>query len=242
MICKFCNEEWLDSNICETCGYIMNNDVVYTIKDVKDGYETYSKMYSTKDPSISVKKYIYEFCNKYSLGCSDDVADLVLKINKLTKHTNRTKNRDGLILFCYHLLYNTQITELSKLTNIDVKYINKSGRTVLELVNMKRIDIKKATKLTNIDYHIQKLGAIPDVIKKQITILRTVVNKIEELKKLTPYSLDICCIYYILFINNINSNSNTVDLSIVTLNKFKNIILKYEEPLNEIGIFSVIQN
>jgi len=172
-----------------------------------------------------------------------DTVVIVMTTIKKYDGTKRARVKDGIILCCAQYAckgmdQNISAVELAKRINLDVKYVTKADKLILELMNSKKL---------NLDRHIILQTQTPyehvlDVIQKQgLQIPNYVLNKIQRLIKFcddndilldhTPLSIGVCCFYYILMTHQINVDikmfSELYDLSVVTVLKTFNKLKQY---------------
>lgn len=198
--------------------------------------------------------YTREFCNKLNIPETllpniFDVVKIVMNAIKTIDGTKRARVKDGIILSCIEYVcknnsFNLSINKLSKQINLDIKYITRAEKIILELINNKHLQLDKSKILeTETPYFY-----VENVINKKSLNIPT--NICEEIKKLihiceandilldhTPLSIGVCCFYYILYVNNINIDikifSDLYDLSVVTVTKTLNKLKIHEKFINK---------
>lgn len=161
--------------------------------------------------------------------------------------TKRARVKDGIILVCIQFVskdasatIELSAVELARKLNLDIKYITKAEKLILELVHADKLHFSKQCLLgfkTPIDYVKETIQ------KKQLKIPDSIIRKVEWLIRLcesndllldhTPTSVGVCCFYYILKTCEITFDtrmfSELYDLSFVTLIKTYNKLKQSEE-------------
>lgn len=194
--------------------------------------------------------YTKDLCQKLEIHETiiENICETVYKVMDAIKKqdgTKRARVKDGIILVCIQYVYtyfNENIhkpsaIDLSKKLNLDIKYITKAEKIVLELINKNptilnksaMVDIKKPMDYV---YHVNNKYNL-QISKSILDKVEYLINKCESndiLLDHTPLSIGVCCLYYILKHNNITIDlkifSNIYNLSVVTVmktyNKLKN--------------------
>lgn len=246
-ICHDCGV--VQSNIlCDNTVSTYENDIDFSVRKV--GNNTRIKkmqdwyMWSNDEKNTyKLNNYTKDLCNKLNIPeniipsvCSTVVH--VMNIIKKYDGTKRARVKDGIILTCLqYVLKDThhQISaiELAKKINLDIKYITKADKIILELINCKKLDLKKQTVLDIkkpyqyvLDVINKKQLFIPNNILSQMQVLIQLCEDNDLLLDHTPLSVGVCCFYYILKLNNIPCDlklfSELYDLSVVTVIKTYN--------------------
>jgi hypothetical protein len=169
------------------------------------------------------------------------IADTVIEVMTIIrKHdgTKRARVKDGIILCCIQYVTKTLQQELSaialaKKMNLDIKYVTRAEKIILELINSKKLHLNKSSILETKD----PFSYVMDVInKKSIKVSDDILIKISNLIDYcqandllldhTPLSIGVCCFYYVLKLNDMQIDmkvfSELYDLSIVTVIKTHN--------------------
>jgi len=169
------------------------------------------------------------------------IADTVIEVMTIIrKHdgTKRARVKDGIILCCIQYVTKTLQQELSaiglaKKINLDIKYVTRAEKIILELVNSKKLLLNKSYILET----KEPFSYVMDVInKKSIKVSDDILSKISNLINYcqtndllldhTPLSIGVCCFYYVLKSHNMQIDmkvfSELYDLSIVTVIKTHN--------------------
>lgn len=248
---------------CDNCGLVLKSDFCVNSQSFvisEPIKKTYSNIKSAKlkkmqdwymwsnDEKAQYKLSLYtkNICEKLELPefMYENICQIVQKVMDAIKKqdgTKRARVKDGIILVCIQYVYNhvndvihkPTAIELAKKINLDVKYITKAEKIVLELINMIPnilnktviLDIKKPMDYVNhvnIKYNLQ----IPNTILTKVEYLIFKCEQKDILLDHTPLSIGVCCLYYILKINNIEIDlklfSNIYNLSVVTVMKTYN--------------------
>lgn len=215
-----------------------------------------------------LKKYTRDLCEKLKVKecIIEPVCELVLQIMNAIKKQNdgpkRSRVKDGIIISCIYytsknLNFGHQYSylELAKQINLDIKYISKADKIIMELVNCKqnKIDNNMQGNSLNInkdvinqmqqpiDYVINSINNyklnIDDNIIQKTKILIEICEDNDILLDHTPLSIGASCFYYILTEESINIDtklfSEMYNLSIVTIVKTYNKLLVYKDKINK---------
>jgi transcription initiation factor TFIIIB Brf1 subunit/transcription initiation factor TFIIB len=260
--------------VCNDCGLVrdqilsstvfLNNDVTYIKPKFTNFNSQYSKIQKmqewfmwTNDEKNSYKlsTYTKELCLKLNIPemlipiiCN--IVNKVMIVIKKYDGTKRARVKDGIILSCIEYVandnnLNISSCELAKKIKLDIKYVTRADRIILELINNDKLNLKKTTVLnikTPIDYILDKIEKhklnIPEILIKKLKALIKFCETNDILIDHTPLSIGVCCFYYILKTNNIDMDiknfAELYELSIVTilktfnkLNTHANVIQKY---------------
>lgn len=196
--------------------------------------------------------YTKELCAKLDIAeiLTSNVCDTVVEvINVIKKHdgTKRARVKDGIILTCIqYVSKGNQVSgtllavDLAKKINLDIKYVTKAEKIILELISTKKLRLDKQSMLETqqpYDYVLnvvkRKALKIPDAILRQVRELIQLCDTNDLLLDHTPLSIGVCCFYYILKANNIELDakmfSDLYDLSVVTVVKTYNKLRQYDQ-------------
>lgn len=249
----------------------LNNDVEFTRQ--KQNFTNFNSQFSkiqkmqewfmwTNDEKTSYKlsNYTRELCTKVNIPemlipiiCN--TVNIVMCAIKKYEGTKRARVKDGIILSCIEYVGNDNnvkisAAELAKKINLDIKYVTRADRIILELINNHKLNLKKNTILnvkTPFEYVLNVIEKnnleIPEIIIKKIKALIKFCEINDILIDHTPLSIGVSCFYYILKESNINVDiqifADLYDLSIVTilktynkLNTHSNVIKKYLSRIN----------
>lgn len=193
--------------------------------------------------------YTKDLCTK--LDINEDfqqvIADTVIEVMTIIrKHdgTKRARVKDGIILCCIQYVsksikHEMSACDLAKRLHMDIKYVTKAEKIILELINNKKLHLDKGSILETkqpfsyvMDVVRRKCLRISEDILKEISTLIHFCQENDILLDHTPLSIGVCCFYYVLKANNIPIDmkvfSELYDLSVVTViktyNKLKAII------------------
>jgi transcription initiation factor TFIIIB Brf1 subunit/transcription initiation factor TFIIB len=257
-------------NVCYDCGLVSNEDrlslqptyenntngntsTTHTSSNSRIAKMQEWYMWTNEEKNIyKLKNYIKELCTKLQIvsGLVPSIVDtcvFVMEIIKKHDGTKRAKVKDGIILVCIqYVSQSSQVQyssiQLAKKLHLDIKYITKAEKTILELVNAKKLNLDKMTMLqtkTPFDYVmdviVQKDLKIQPEILKQVELLIKTCEENDLLLDHTPLSVGVCCFYYILKLNDIQIDlkvfSELYNLSVVTVvktyNKLKTNLLGF---------------
>jgi hypothetical protein len=171
----------------------------------------------------------------------------VINIIKKTDGTKRARVKDGIILNCiYYVSKNKhmQISFLAKKLNLDMKYVTRAEKLIVELINSKKLIFEKSFLETNSPYTcvnaiIQKKNIKIDV--EILQLFKKLINICEEndiLLDHTPNAIGVCCLYYIFCLKNINIDAKKMgqlfSLSPVTILKTFNKLNVHDEKINKL--------
>jgi transcription initiation factor TFIIIB Brf1 subunit/transcription initiation factor TFIIB len=175
---------------------------------------------------------------------------VVVVMAAIKKHegTKRARVKDGIIITCIQYvtsdMNSSSLTaaELAKKIDLDIKYVTKAEKMILELLNGNKINLDKQKILdTQKPYHyveavIQKeCLQIPENILLEVEKLINICEENDLLLDHTPLSIGVCCFYYILKLHDIALDlklfSELYDLSVVTVIKTYNKLQLHEKTL-----------
>lgn len=191
--------------------------------------------------------YIKELCEKLNVHSSfiDQIIDLVLKVIDAIKETNdgpkRARVKDGIIIMCIHYITKNSQTkhgsyiEMSKKINLEMKFITKADKLLLELINCNKLKFDNSF-MNKILYTETPLNCVKIIIDKYPNFKEfpNLINKVETLIDIceeydillnhTPTAIGSSCLYFIL--NNVFNQDLNIkvfaeiyNLSIVTIIK-----------------------
>jgi predicted transcriptional regulator/ribosomal protein L37AE/L43A len=203
-----------------------------------------------------LKKYTRDFCENLQIheNIIENVCLLVIKVMNSIREKNdgpkRSRVKDGIIISCIYYIskennalnsagtYN--YLELAKKINLDIKYVSKADKILMELNLLnKQISCKTENPIDYIKYAINKYNlSIPDnTIIDKVTLLINICEDNDILLDHTPLSIGVACFYYILNKSNIEIDVKTFasifDLSVVTVTKTFNKLKKYEKKIDK---------
>lgn len=164
--------------------------------------------------------YTKELCYKlgiieslYSTICEMAVA--VMEAVRSHEGTKRGRVKDGIVVACINYIYKERgltfnIPHMAKRIDLDIKYVTKGEKLMLELINLKKLNINKQIVLATdspFDY-------VLDITRKKG--LHIPVRLLEETQKLiglcelnnilldhTPLSIGVSCFFYIIKLHNV---------------------------------------
>jgi len=262
--CKDCGKDIYNyEDVCTNCGLVINtheySDICWSepiLKKSSSGSCTnLAKMqlwYTyTNDEKNTYKlnKYIEELCIKLYVSTNlipsiKDIANIIMNIIKKHDGTKRARVKDGIIIFCIHYVSKNTATpystiELAKKLDIDIKYVTKAERMILELLSSNKLSLNKNTVLQPIN-SLEYIKQI--IIKNNLKINIETINLVEQVINIcnendilldyAPLSLGVCCLYYVLLKQNINMNMKMIaslcDISTITVNKAYNDFIEYK--------------
>ena len=262
-VCKQCHKNdivlYQNESICSHCGLVIHsfldtscvsyeNEVAHTfnktakndkMKKMQDWY-----MWTNEEKNAyKLAVYTKSLCKTLNITETFQqlIADTVIEVMTIIrKHdgTKRARVKDGIILCCIQYVTKTLQQELSaialaKKMNLDIKYVTRAEKIILELINSKKLHLNKSSILETKD----PFSYVMDVInKKSIKVSDDILIKISNLIDYcqandllldhTPLSIGVCCFYYVLKLNDMQIDmkvfSELYDLSIVTVIKTHN--------------------
>lgn len=272
-ICSNCNSSNLQLDnyeiICFDCGLIIDQDRIVSNQQFDNNVvqvrkKTYNKlskmqewyMWSNEEKNIyKLKTYIIEFCNKLNIpeilfSHIIELCTTVVELIKKTDGTKRARVKDGILVICiYYVTKDTSTPfsymDMAKRLNLDIKYVTRAERMILELVNSKKLNLDKKIVLDTknpYDYIKQSINKYNLNISNDILALVKILIEICEDNDLlldhTPLSIGASCFYYILKLKQIEVDikifSEFYNLSIVTVVKTYNKLKIHEKKINEI--------
>jgi transcription initiation factor TFIIIB Brf1 subunit/transcription initiation factor TFIIB len=270
-ICKYCG--LVLETTPELSNYLFNTSVEISTPTYSLGNNRLLKLQEwmtwSNDEKTEYKltKYTKEFCINLNIAdhLINDICNFISQIMKAIKNNydgpKRSRVKNGIIIMCiYYVSKGTNnpysYIELSKRINLNMKYISKADKLIMELFNSKKLHLPK--HITNNFFKIENpIDYVIKIINKyKLDINKSILNQIEELINIcedndilldhTPASIGVSCFYYILTINNIDINikifAELYDLSIVTIIKTFNKLKQYKDNFEKMGIKTLIQN
>jgi len=232
-------------------------DIRSYFKKCHNKYSKLSKMqiwytWSNDEKNLyKLSQYTKDLCSKLNITLHIDyICNLVntilykLKDNDCSK---RTRVKDGIIIVCIHYTYkknnvfvNTHFSTktLAKSVKLDIKYITRAERSIIELMNKNKIILDKNVffninspimYIKNNSVHLNLNKDTLESLYKKTEQVIDLCEKRELLMDHTPNSIGIGCFYYVLKLNNIDVElykfSKEYKLSSVTVSKlFKKLV------------------
>jgi len=210
-------------------------------------------MWSNEEKNIyKLKNYVENLCLQLNIvetiiNYIIETTIVVMECIKKNDGTKRARVKDGIIIMCIHYVTKDTNTpysyvNLSKQLNLDMKYVTKAERIILELINSKKLKLDKMLVLKTqkpFDYVITTIN------KNNLKISKDILNKVQILISLcedndllldhTPLSVGVSCFYYILKLENIDIDlkifSELYNLSVVTVVKTYNKLKIYNDKI-----------
>jgi transcription initiation factor TFIIIB Brf1 subunit/transcription initiation factor TFIIB len=212
-------------------------------------------MWTNEEKNIyKLKTYIQNLCLQLHIienivNCIVETTVLVMNCIKKNDGTKRARVKDGIIIMCIHYVTKDTDTpysyvDLSKQLNLDMKYVTKAERIILELINSKKLKLDKMMVLKTQN----PFNYVTTIINKNnMKISKEILNKVQILISLcedndllldhTPLSVGVSCFYYILKLENIDIDlkkfSELYNLSVVTVVKTYNKLKIYNDKINK---------
>jgi transcription initiation factor TFIIIB Brf1 subunit/transcription initiation factor TFIIB len=257
--------------ICNDCGLIVNenrlnmgptfeNPIIVTKPTFNAGYSKnkLSKMQewymwtNEEKNTYKLKTYVINLCKRLKIVeclvegiCSTVV--MVMDTIKKNDGTKRARVKDGIIVSCIHYVSKDTSTpycyiNLAKTLDLDIKYVTRAERIILELINGKKLSLNKTLILDTqkpYDYVvnvIKKNGLKVDQnVLDDVKVLIEICEDNDILLDHTPLSVGVCCFYYILQKRGISIDlkvfSDLYDLSVVTVIKTYNKLRVYDKRI-----------
>jgi len=212
-------------------------------------------MWTNEEKNIyKLKTYVKELCDKlqipeYLIPSITDTCVLVMDSIKKSDGTKRARVKDGILVACIH--YVTKDThipfsyiDMVKKLELDIKYVTRAEKMILELINSKKLNLDKKTILETkkpYDYIVETVNKynlkISPEILNYVKLLIEICEDNDLLLDHTPLSIAVSCFYYILKLKTIDIDlkifSEFYNLSIVTVVKTYNKLKVYENEINE---------
>lgn len=259
--------------ICFDCGLILGDDRIISEQNFEsttlnsNQHHAKSKGYGNKltkmqewymwsndeKNTYKLKIYIKKLCDKlqipdYLLESINSTCTMVLDCIKKTDGTKRAKVKDGILVICIYYVTKDTHTPFSYITmakqlDLNIKYVTRAERLILELVNSKRLNLDKRIILDTkkpydyIQETIHKYNMkISEDILKLVKVLIDICEDNDLLLDHTPLSIGVSCFYYILKLKTIDIDlkifSDFYNLSMVTVTKTYNKLKIYETKIN----------
>ena len=272
--CTNCNSNNIhnikENLICYDCGLILqenrlsSHQTYETAQPITYKPKTFSKinrmqewfMWSNEEKNTyKLKEYVKTICNTLNISekIISNIIDTVINVMNCIKKNDGTKRarvKDGIIITCiYYVSKNTEIPysyiDLAKRINLDIKYVTRAERLIIELVNSKKLhldEISISQLERPYDYVVSTIKKNDLKISNEIlTLVQRLINICEDndiLLDHTPLSIGVSCFYYILQLNNINVDlklfSTLYDISVVTILKTFNKLKAFDKQIEKI--------
>jgi transcription initiation factor TFIIIB Brf1 subunit/transcription initiation factor TFIIB len=256
--------------VCHDCGLVLREDrlntssnfespqVVTSVKTYASSNSKLSKMqewymWSNEEKNVyKLKLYVRNLCQKLNIieYLVENIVDTVVMVMDSIKRNDGTKRarvKDGIIVSCiYYVSKDTQTPysymDMSKELDLDIKYVTRAERIILELINTKKLclnktvilDTKKPFQYVTETIKRNNFKVNNDVLKDVQTLIEIAEDN-DILLDHTPLSIGVCCFYYILQLRNIDIDiklfSDLYDLSVVTVIKTYNKLKAYDKQI-----------
>lgn len=257
-VCTNCGLIFNDRELCDEVftnlddnGDINNTSYCGTFKRVNTKYNRIVIMKNwytwSNDEKLVYKlsNYTKKLCDQLNIiHYIDYICNLVNTVLYKVKENDgckRTKVKDGIIIVCIYYVYTKNNVfvnpkfnpnTLSKLINLDIKYITRAEKSIMELINKNKIKLDK-----NIFYSVKSpmsyiiQSSVTLNIKKELLNIiyvktQELIDKCEKEELLighTPLSIGIGCFYFILIQYELNVDishfAKVYNLSNVTIFK-----------------------
>lgn len=210
-------------------------------------------MWTNDEKNIyKLKMYVKNLCQRlkiseYLIDQIVNVVTMVMDTIKRNDGTKRARVKDGIIVICIYYVSKDTITpysymDMAKRLDLDIKYVTRAERLILELLNSKKLNLSKSLVLDTqkpYDYIINTIKSknlnIDNQILEHTQSLIAICEDNDILLDHTPLSVGVSCFYYILKSNNIDIDlklfSELYDLSVVTVVKTYNKLKVYEKQI-----------
>ncbi len=193
--------------------------------------------------------YTKTLCRKLEINeaLTSAITETVVEVMNVIKKydgTKRARVKDGIILTCIQYVSKNSgnyisAIDVAKKINLDIKYVTKAEKIILELLANKKLKLDKTRVLETqgpfqyvLNVVRKKALKIPDVILDQVKRLIQLCEQNDLLLDHTPLSIGVCCFYYILKAKEIELDvklfSELYDLSVVTVIKTYNKLKHYD--------------
>lgn len=266
---------------CDNCGLILQYPPEYSTISYSEPIESKKHVYNTQTNKIlkmqewymytkdekneyKLNKYTEELCKKLQIHenlipcISVFVCEVMNAIKKNNEGPKRSKVKDGLIIVCIYYIsknynHNYSYIELSKKINLEMKYISKADKIIIELINCNKLqlsnDLKKSLKETekSINYITRiitkyNLQIDPDILS-QVNLLIDICNDNDILLDCTPLTIGVSCFFYIININDIDINlkifSEIYDISMSSILKTNSKLNTYSSNFEKLNIIKI---
>ena len=204
--------------------------------------------------NYKLKKHVQELCNTLKIPetlIESIIPTVIDVINSIKEYdgTKRSRVKDGIIIICiYYISKDTPnvfyYKDLAKKINLDIKYITKAEKIVLELLNSKKIHIDKSVILDTLEQfnyiinYIQKYNIKIDNHILDETKLLVDICKENDILDNTPLSIGVACFYYILKKYNLDINIKTMselyNVSSITIIKTYNKLNTFKKQIDKL--------
>ena len=203
-ICKNCSGDIGENNVCYQCGFSLREERIelhnvfetcMPVTSVKPLFKSKITkmqewyMWSNNEKNeYKLKVCVQELCKKLKIadclvGSIVETVILVMNVIKNNDGTKRARVKQGIILVCIHYVSKDTSTpysysELTKRLSLDIKYVTRAERLILELINAKKLNIDKDLILQNLkpfDYIINTIK------QKYIKINPEILDKVKSL-------------------------------------------------------------
>lgn len=267
-----CTHHFIDNGsiyVCDKCGLIENENKMIssnfnTLPSVnKKGFNKTDKIYKMQEwymwsneekTSYKLKIYVTELCKRLNISENlleniNETVNMVMEIIKKNDGTKRARVKDGIIVFCIEYVSKNSITpyssvSLAKMLNLDIKYVSKAEKLILELIQFKKLNLDKTKVLQPLKPYDYVFNTVR---KNNIKINEDVLKRVKKLIDFceyndilldhTPLSVGVCCFYYILLLENIEVDiklfSELYNLSVVTVIKTYNKLCVYKDIIEK---------
>ena len=264
---------YVDNNyVCMECGLVIDEDRLNNNCSFESLQQTVSIKLSKTNSRLSkmqewymwtneekntykLKVYVRNLCIKLNIvECLvENICNIVIMVMDSIKRNDGTKRarvKDGIIVSCIHYVSkDTSIPysyiDMAKTLNLDIKYVTRADKLILELINCKKLNMNKSLILDTMkpyDYIINTIQKYNIKIDNKVLLdVKTVIEICEDNDVLldhTPLSIGVCCFYYILQLRNIEIDlkvfSDLYDLSVVTVVKTYNKLKIYDKQIQNL--------
>lgn len=248
-----------EGNTCGDCGTVINHflqfsnytfDELLVSKPVYKAFNTrlqkiqeWMSWSNSEKNEYRLKQYTAELCRMLNVSekISEGVSDLVVKVMNCIKEKNggpkRSRVKNGIIISCINYVSKqnqVQINyiDLAKKLDLDVKYISKADKLLMELnclnenILNKTEDPLEHIKNVVIKYKLNlRISNIEEFVEKA-RVLVQICEDNDVLLDHTPLSIGCCCFYYVIKNSDIEVDikmfAGMFELSNVTLLKTYN--------------------
>jgi transcription initiation factor TFIIIB Brf1 subunit/transcription initiation factor TFIIB len=256
--------------ICYDCGLVISSNYVTNCSSFETVPEAIPKkkitnynnkiskmqdwyMWTNDEKNIyKLKIYVKNLCQRLKISeyLNEQIVNIVTMVMDTIKRNDGTKRarvKDGIIVICIYYVSKDTITpysymDMAKRLDLDIKYVTRAERLILELLNSKKLNLSKSVVLDTqkpYDYIINTIKSknlnIDNQILEHTQSLITICEDNDILLDHTPLSVGVSCFYYILKSNNIDIDlkmfSELYDLSVVTVVKTYNKLKVYEKQI-----------
>lgn len=247
---------------CKECGLILNNELNTSSYSFSEEIQSNNKSKGSFSKLTKMQKWmewtpeekqIYKLKNDTRLLCEtlkideklinticDFVCNIMYKI-KQVEGSKRSRVKDGIVIMCIcHIsnnpVYNTfsyNSVTLAKKLGLDVKYITKADKILMEIMNC---DLNNSLHIDKLLVHKQEspIDYINKIIQKyNLNVNKEIINKTQQLINIcqdndlltdhTNLSLSVCCFYYVLNLSNIEIDikffTKMFNVTNITINK-----------------------